>query len=60
MSFLFVGDAAKLLGVRPKEITDLFYRGLLNDSICPIVGNRRCIPPDYVDQIGTILRRRQG
>jgi hypothetical protein len=55
----FVGQVADLLDCNPKDITDLFYRGLLDDTKCPLLGNRRCIPLDYVETIGEILRRRK-
>ncbi len=59
MSYLFVGEVARRLNARPKDITDAFYRGLLSASICPLIGNRRCIPPEYVDHIAAVLRRKQ-
>ena len=55
---LGVGDVARLLGVRPPQITDLFYKGHLRDDLCPIVGGRRLIPPEYVSLIAMGLRRK--
>lgn len=50
-------SVARLLGVRPRDISDLFYRRVLRDDLCPIVGGRRLIPPSYVSVIAAALRR---
>jgi hypothetical protein len=52
-----VGETAKQIGARPVDITGLFYRGLLRDDICPLIGGRRVIPSDYVETIRAALRR---
>lgn len=54
-----VGDVAKIIGrgVRPQDITGLFYAQRLRDDLCPIVGGRRLIPVDYIDIIRMELRR---
>ena len=57
MDYLSVGDIAKRLGVRPTQITDLFYKGRIRDDECPIVGGVRLIPPKYIDVIAMKLRR---
>lgn len=57
MSHLSVSEAARRLGARPRDISDLFYRRLLRDDLCPIVAGRRLIPPDYLDCIAQALRR---
>jgi hypothetical protein len=44
--------------VSPKQLTDLFYRRLLDVNRCPIVGDRRMIPADYLPQIIEVLRSR--
>ena len=56
--YVSVGDVARRLGVRPAQITDLFYKRLLRDDLCPIVAGRRLIPPDYVEIIAAELRRK--
>jgi len=56
--FLSVGDVARLVDVRPAQITDLFYKRVLRDDLCPIVAGRRLIPPDYVRVIVMALRRK--
>ena len=56
---LFVSDVARRLGVRPRDISDLFYQRLLRDDSCPIVGGRRLIPRTYVPVIEAALRDRK-
>jgi hypothetical protein len=52
-----VSDVARQLDASPRDISDLFYRRTLRDDLCPIVGGRRLIPPDYVEFIQAALRR---
>ena len=53
-----VGDVARRLSVPPAKITQLFYERRLRDDLCPIVGGRRLIPPEYVEIIAAALRRK--
>jgi hypothetical protein len=46
------------VSVRPQDITDLFYKRLLPDERCPILGGRRLIPRDLVPVIEAKLRER--
>ena len=57
-SLFSVSEAARLLGARPKDISDLFYRRELRDDLCPIVAGRRVIPEGYLDTIRAALKRR--
>lgn len=57
MTSLSVSDAARRLNVRPRDISDLFYRRALRDDLCPIVAGRRLIPEDYLDSIAQALKR---
>ena len=60
MGHTTVGELAKRYaahGVRPKDISDLFYARQLRDDLCPIVSGRRLIPLDYVEMIEMALRR---
>lgn len=57
MEQLSVSEAARRLGARPRDISDLFYRRQLSDERCPIVGGRRLIPENYVHRIAAALRR---
>jgi len=56
MQPLSVSEAARHLGASPQDISDLFYKRKLRDDLCPIVGGRRLIPPEYLDQIRRTLR----
>ena len=57
VDLLTVSDAARRLGAKPRDISDLFYRRELRDDLCPIVGGRRLIPPTYLPVIEMQLRR---
>ena len=57
MEYLSVSGAARRLGAKPKDISDLFYRRALRDDICPIVAGRRLIPRDYLDRVALALKR---
>ena len=46
------------LDVGPRDISDLFYKRLLRDDLCPIVGGRRLIPKGYLPEILDVLRAR--
>jgi hypothetical protein len=59
---LSVSDAARELSdarnkVKPRDISDLFYRRVLNDEYCRIVAGRRLIPRDYLSIIRWALRK---
>ncbi len=54
-----VSEVARHLGVKPRDISDLFYCRELRDDLCPIVGGRRLIPETYVDEIAAALRQRR-
>lgn len=54
---LSVSEAARRLGTKPREISDLFYRRILRDDLCPIVAGRRLIPESYLADIEAVLKR---
>ena len=59
MSYVGVGDCAREIRARrPKDISDLFYHGVLDGLICPVVANRRLIPRSYVPTIRAVLADR--
>jgi hypothetical protein len=58
MPYLTVSDVARRLGVRPRDISDLFYSRRLADTHCPVVGGRRLIPEHLLPAIASILRER--
>lgn len=53
-----VGDVARLLGVRPSQITALFYSRKIPDDLCPIVGGRRLIGDSEIHKIAQVLKSR--
>lgn len=55
---LSTGEVARLLGVHPHQVAQIFYEGRLKDDRCPIVGGRRIIPSSYVEIIAMELRRK--
>jgi hypothetical protein len=57
MPYFCVSEAARRLGARPKDISDLFYRRLLRDDLCPIVAGRRLIPENCLSVIEMALKR---
>ena len=56
LSHLSVSEAARRLGANPQDISDLFYKRKLRDDLCPIMGGRRLIPLEYLDQIVKALK----
>ena len=52
---LSVREVARQLGVRPRDISDLFYARRLDDARCPIIGGRRRIPANSVPTIREAL-----
>jgi hypothetical protein len=48
---LSTSDVARLLGCRPRDISDAFYARILDEGRILIVGGRRAIPADYVPEI---------
>ena len=56
MSYLTVSEVARRLGVRPRDVSDLFYQRRLSDELCPVVGGRRLIPESYLPDIALVLR----
>lgn len=56
-SFLSIGEAAARLGVKPRDLTTLFYSRGLDCDRCPVIGGRRLIPADYLPGIAAELRR---
>jgi hypothetical protein len=56
MSHLTVSDVARRLGVRPRDISDLFYQRRVSDELCPIVAGRRLIAESCLSVIVSALR----
>ena len=58
MDPISVSDVARQLGVRPAQVSQLFYERRLPDDLCPVVAGRRLIAPKYVEIIAMELRRK--
>ena len=58
MNYLSVSETAREIGARPRDISDLYYRRILDDAICPIIANRRLIPRSYVPTVREVLAER--
>ena len=54
---LTIREAARRLGLRPRDLHDRFYDGRLTDDCCRFVGGRRVILDSQLDRIRTALRR---
>ena len=54
-----IGDVARELGVRPRDISDALYQQRLDAERCPTFAGRRMIPRDYVETIARVLRVEQ-
>lgn len=56
-NLLSVSDAARELGCRPRDISDLFYARVLDDEQCPILSRRRVIPRNYLPEIKAAVEK---
>jgi hypothetical protein len=54
---LTVSEVARIIGVQPRRISDLLYTRALPDSDFPVVGGRRLIRPEQIDNIRAALTR---
>lgn len=57
MKLYSVGEAARLIGVQPRDISTLFYRGLVRNDIGPITGGRRLIAESNLPLLVFALKR---
>lgn len=57
-SYETASSLARKVGCRPRDISDLFYCRILDESRCPVVQGRRLIPPDYIPVVEQALRER--
>jgi DNA-binding transcriptional regulator YdaS (Cro superfamily) len=57
-TYTSVSAVARRLGVTPTMISNLFYRRILSDEICPVIDGRRLIPSHYVLEIERLLIER--
>jgi hypothetical protein len=47
-----------MAATRRVTVSDLFYKRIFRDDLCPIVGGRRLIPRSYLTEILDVLRAR--
>jgi hypothetical protein len=55
---LSVSEAARRLGCRPRDVSDMLYQRRVDDSRCPLIGGRRLIPVALLPQMESLLQRR--
>jgi hypothetical protein len=55
---VYISTLARRWGLPPQVLSNLFYRRVLDDTICPVVNGRRVIPGEYVPEIEQVLRDR--
>jgi len=58
MTLLSVTEVAAEIGCRPRDVSDAFYGGALDERRIFRVSGRRAIPADYVPEIRAILAAR--
>jgi hypothetical protein len=62
--FVFVGEAARELGIGPHDLAVALYTGRVPSDRCPVVGGRRLIPREVLPELRKALEerpnRRQG
>jgi len=55
-AFVSCSDVARAYRLAPRTISDLYYRGLLDDTQRRLIGGRKLIPTTYLPEIERILR----
>lgn len=55
--YISVGEAAKRLGVKTRDISVPLYDGRLDSDRCPLIAGRRLVPVDYLPGIEFEMRR---
>jgi hypothetical protein len=58
MALFSFADAARKLGCRPRDISDLFYARILDETQLVQIGNRRAIPEAYLPTVRDVLASR--
>jgi hypothetical protein len=57
MEFVGIADLARQLDCRPRDISDAFYNGSLDERRVIRVAGRRAIPGDYLQEVKMVLDR---
>lgn len=55
MTLKSVSEVARIVGCRPRDISDAFYARVLDEARIFIVAGRRAIPQEYIQEIRTKL-----
>lgn len=58
MGLISTTEAAREIGCRPRDITDGFYGGYLDESKVIRIAGRRAFPVEYVAEIRRVLAER--
>lgn len=58
MKVFTITEAAKKVGCRPRDISDLLWAGALDESRLVQIGIRRTIPADYLPEVRDVLLAR--
>ena len=53
-----ITDAAKEIGVRPRDISDAFYQQKLDADKCTRFGRALAIPANYLPTIREVLKKK--
>jgi hypothetical protein len=53
-----VSDVARMLGVAPAQISQLFYERQVRDDLAPVVAGRRIMGGEVIPIIARALRRK--
>jgi hypothetical protein len=54
--FQGIAETARQFGVNPHLLSDFFFRGKLDSSVCEVIAGRKAIPIGYLPTIETVLR----
>lgn len=55
---LTFADASRVLGCRPRDISDAIYARLVDETRLVTIGNRRVIPFEYLPSLREVLAAR--
>lgn len=56
--FVGVADAARRIGARRVDVSKVIYDGAIREDLAPLVGGRRLVRVDALEQVRAALVRR--